>query len=107
MSTLALGLSVVLLLSSGCMAADGSVVAPGLGPESVDDPSGRATGVQLLLLLTTLSLAPALLMMVTSFTRIVIVLSLVRNAVGVPQLPPNQVLIGIRSEEHTSELQSL
>ncbi len=77
------------------MAADGSVVTPGLGAESVDDPSGRATGVQLLLLLTTLSLAPALLIMVTSFTRIIIVLSLVRNAIGVPQLPPNQVLIGI------------
>ncbi len=92
---LALGAGLVLALSSGCVAADGSVTAPGLGPESVDDPSGRATGVQLLLLLTTLSLAPALLIMVTSFTRIVIVLSLLRNAVGVPQLPPNQVLIGI------------
>jgi flagellar biosynthetic protein FliP len=85
----------LLLASTGCVAADGTVTAPGLGPESVDDPSGRATGVQLLLLLTTLSLAPALLVMVTSFTRIVIVLSLVRNAVGVPQLPPNQVLLGI------------
>ena len=94
-AALALGLGVLLVFSSGCMAADGSVVAPGLGQESVDDPSGRATGVQLLLLLTTLSLAPALLIMVTSFTRIVIVLSLVRNAIGVPQLPPNQVLIGI------------
>jgi len=92
---LALGLLALLAVSSGCMAADGSVVTPGLGQESVDDPSGRATGVQLLLLLTTLSLAPALLIMVTSFTRIIIVLSLVRNAVGVPQLPPNQVLIGI------------
>ncbi|MEX2032321.1 MAG: flagellar type III secretion system pore protein FliP [Dehalococcoidia bacterium] len=85
----------VLAMSTGCVAADGSVTAPGLGTESVDDPSGRATGVQLLLLLTTLSLAPALLIMVTSFTRIIIVLSLVRNAIGVPQLPPNQVLIGI------------
>jgi len=92
---LALGLGVILAMSTGCVAADGTVTAPGLGPESVDDPSGRATGVQLLVLLTTLSLAPALLIMVTSFTRIIIVLSLVRNAVGVPQLPPNQVLIGI------------
>lgn len=90
----AMGL-VVLAMATGCVAADGSVTAPGLGTESVDDPTGRATGVQLLLLLTTLSLAPALLIMVTSFTRIIIVLSLVRNAVGVPQLPPNQVLIGI------------
>lgn len=93
-STLLLG-GLVVLVATGCVAPDGSVTAPGVGPQSVDDPSGRATGVQLLLLLTTLSLAPALLIMVTSFTRIVIVLSLVRNAMGVPQLPPNQVLVGI------------
>jgi flagellar biosynthesis protein FliP len=81
---------------TGCVAADGTATVPdfGFGAES-DDPSGAATGVQILLLLTTLTLAPALLMMVTSFTRIIIVLSLVRNAVGVPQLPPNQVLLGI------------
>ncbi len=93
-ATLLLG-GFVVLAATGCVAPDGSVTAPGVGPQSVDDPSGRATGVQLLLLLTTLSLAPALLIMVTSFTRIVIVLSLVRNAMGVPQLPPNQVLVGI------------
>lgn len=85
----------VVVVGSGCVAANGTASVPGVGPQSVDDPSGRATGVQLLLLLTTLSLAPALLLMVTSFTRIIIVLSLVRNAVGVPQLPPNQVLLGL------------
>jgi flagellar biosynthesis protein FliP len=85
------------LASTGCVAEDGSATIPniGIGPDAAGDPSGAATGVQLLLLLTTLTLAPALLMMVTSFTRIIIVLSLVRNAVGVPQLPPNQVLLGI------------
>jgi len=93
--TLAVAVGALAMLSVGCVAADGSVTAPGIGQESIDDPSGRATGVQLLVLLTTLSLAPALLIMVTSFTRIIIVLSLVRNAIGVPQLPPNQVLIGI------------
>jgi flagellar biosynthetic protein FliP len=94
---LLIGVSVgsLVLLGSGCVAANGTAAMPGVGPQSVDDPSGRATGVQLLLLLTTLSLAPALLLMVTSFTRIIIVLSLVRNAVGVPQLPPNQVLLGL------------
>jgi flagellar biosynthetic protein FliP len=45
--------------------------------------------------LTVLSLAPALLMMVTSFTRIIIVLSLVRNALGVQQMPSNQIIIGL------------
>lgn len=59
------------------------------------DPRLVATALQLLLLLTVLSLAPAILVMVTSFTRIVVVLSLVRTAIGVPQLPPNQVLIGL------------
>jgi flagellar biosynthesis protein FliP len=53
------------------------------------------TSLQILLLLTVLSLAPAFLIMVTAFTRIIIVLSLIRNAIGVPQLPPNQVLLGL------------
>jgi flagellar biosynthesis protein FliP len=93
--TLCVAVGGLALLGSGCVAANGTASVPGIGPQSIDDPSGRATGVQLLLLLTTLSLAPALLLMVTSFTRIIIVLSLVRNAVGVPQLPPNQVLLGL------------
>ncbi|MEO8538493.1 MAG: flagellar type III secretion system pore protein FliP [bacterium] len=54
-----------------------------------------STAIQLLLLVTVLSMAPAILVMVTSFTRIIIVLSLVRNAIGIPQLPPNQVMIGL------------
>ncbi len=53
------------------------------------------TSLQILMLLTVLSLAPAILMMMTSFTRIIIVLSFVRNALGTQQLPPNQVMIGL------------
>lgn len=53
------------------------------------------TSLQLLLLLTVLSLAPAILMLMTSFTRIIIVLSFVRNALGTQQLPPNQVMVGL------------
>jgi flagellar biosynthetic protein FliP len=52
-------------------------------------------GVQLLLLLTVLSLVPAVLMMVTSFIRIAIVLSFARSAIGMPQMPPNQILLGL------------
>ncbi|MEE8422038.1 MAG: flagellar type III secretion system pore protein FliP [Dehalococcoidia bacterium] len=90
------GAAALLLLSTGCVAADGSITVPAAdGIGGVTSPDGAATGIQLLVLLTVLSLAPALLIMVTSFTRIVIVLSLVRTAVGVPQLPPNQVVIGI------------
>ncbi len=96
LSTLPL-LALLLAVGSGCVAADGTVGLPAgaTAPVAGQPAAGGATGVQLLVLLTVLSLAPALLVMVTSFTRIVIVLSLVRNAVGVPQLPPNQVLIGI------------
>jgi len=54
-----------------------------------------STGIQVLLLLTALSLAPAFLLLLTSFTRIVIVLSLVRTAIAIHQTPPNQVIIGI------------
>ena len=53
------------------------------------------TSVQLFLLFTILSLAPAILVLMTSFTRIVIVLSFVRNALGTQQLPPNQVIVGL------------
>lgn len=54
-----------------------------------------STSLQILLLLTVLSIAPAILVLMTSFTRIIVVLSFVRNALGTQQLPPNQVLIGL------------
>ena len=52
---------------------------------------GTAMTVQILFLLTILSLAPAIIVMVTSFTRIAVVLSLLRQAMGTQQIPPNQV----------------
>ena len=54
-----------------------------------------SSAMQLIILLTVLSLAPAILIMMTSFTRIIIVLSLLRQALGTQSLPPNQVLIGL------------
>ena len=54
-----------------------------------------ATPLKLLILLTLLSLAPSLLIMFTSFVRIVIVLALVRQAIGTPTVPPNQVIISL------------
>ncbi len=51
--------------------------------------------LQLVVLMSVLSLAPAILLMVTSFTRIIIVLTLLRQALGAQQLPPNQVLVGL------------
>ncbi len=54
-----------------------------------------SSSMQILVLLTVLSLAPAIVIMTTSFTRIVIVLSLLRQALGTPTLPPNQILVGL------------
>src|SRR5204862_933881 len=51
--------------------------------------------IGMIALLSILSLAPAILLMVTSFTRIIIVLSLLRQGLGAQQLPPNQVLVGL------------
>lgn len=62
---------------------------------SSSDPENVATSVKLLLLLTVLSLAPGILILMTSFTRILIVLSFVRTSLATQSMPPNQVLIGI------------
>ncbi len=71
--------------------------APGLTLQV--DPAGSpqqvSSGVQLLVLLTILSLAPAILILGTCFTRIVIVLSMLRSAIGTPTIPPNPVVIGL------------
>lgn len=58
-------------------------------------PENVSTSVKLFLVLTVLSLAPSILILMTSFTRIVIVLSFVRTALATQQMPPNQVLIGL------------
>lgn len=58
-------------------------------------PESRSEEVQLLILLTVLSLVPSIIIMMTGFTRIIIVLTFVRNALGLQQTPPNQVLIGL------------
>ena len=60
-----------------------------------DAPGKVAIVLQLLAVLTILSLAPAILIMLTSFTRIVIVLSLLRHALGTQQIPANQIVIGL------------
>ncbi len=53
------------------------------------------TSIRLLILLTVLALAPSILIMTTSFIRIVVVLSVLRQALGIPQVPPNQVIISL------------
>ena len=85
----------VLAALGGSVLAAGCVQQPDGGTAVNAGQGATGTGVALMLLLTVLSITPALLMMVTSFTRIVVVLSLLRNAIGVPQLPPNQIMLGL------------
>ncbi len=80
------------LLASGCTTAPG--VSLTLDPQAAE-PQQVTSGVKLLVLMTVLSLAPAVLILATSFTRIVIVLSMLRSAIGTPSVPPNQVIIGL------------
>ncbi|MDV2685442.1 flagellar type III secretion system pore protein FliP [Alkalihalophilus lindianensis] len=69
---------------------------PGLDVDFLsNEPANVATTIQLLLVLTVLSLAPSILILMTSFTRIVIVLSFVRQGLATQSMPPNQVLIGL------------
>jgi flagellar biosynthetic protein FliP len=66
-----------------------------LGIENADDPEKVSSALQILVLLTILTLAPAILIMTTSFARIIIVLSFLRQAMGTQQTPPTQILIGL------------
>ena len=67
---------------------------PGISLDNTN-PGDVSTTLQLLLMLTVLSLAPGILIMMTSFTRIIIVLSFVRTGLGTQSMPPNQVLVGL------------
>jgi len=91
---LAIGLLCLLLASCG---GTSEWAAPGvtLSVDPTGEPQQVSSGVQLLVLVTVLSLAPSILILTTSFSRIIIVLSLLRNAIGTPALPPNQVLLGL------------
>ncbi|WP_442886020.1 flagellar type III secretion system pore protein FliP [Desulfotomaculum sp. 1211_IL3151] len=66
-----------------------------LNVETATEPQQVVDSVKLLIFLTLLSMVPAFLMMLTSFTRIIVVLSFLRTALGTQQTPPNQVLIGL------------
>ena len=63
--------------------------------DSATSPQQVATSLQIVFLLTVLTMAPAILIMTTSFTRFVIVLSFLRQAIGTPQAPSNQIVIGL------------
>lgn len=81
-------------LSQGAFAAE--VALPAITSKAAaGGGQSYSLSLQTLLLLTSLSFLPAILLMMTSFTRIIIVLSMLRTALGTPSSPPNQVLVGL------------
>jgi flagellar biosynthetic protein FliP len=93
------GLLTCLLLLAVITPAAAQAIAPlpqlNVAVGSAKQPEDVSVTLQLLALMTVLSVAPAILMMMTAFTRIVIVLALTRTALGTQQIPPNQVLMGL------------
>lgn len=87
-------------LAGTALAQDASPIVPKIelpgglagGPEEWTSPQGLSSALQVMLLLTVISLAPAILLMTTSFVRIIVVLGLLRQALGTQQLPPSQVI---------------
>ncbi len=63
--------------------------------KSTNNPKEIVSAIQIILMLTILTLAPAILILMTSFTRIIIVFSFLRQALGTQQMPPNQLLVGM------------
>lgn len=90
---------IILLIFSGIAIGDTleNTRIPNIGIDITqpDGPEEVVDSVKLLVILTILSLVPSILILMTSFTRIIIVLSFVRNALATQQTPPNQILIGL------------
>lgn len=89
---LVLGIFVISALPSFCAMSFPNI---NIGMQPANTPQDFTNGMQILIWLTILSLAPSILIMTTSFIRIVIVLSLLRQAIGVATLPPNQVITSL------------
>ena len=85
----------ICLVASPALAQAPTGIPIGVKMPNLKQPQETAQSLQILAMLTVLAVAPGILMMMTSFTRIVIVLGLTRSAMGTQQLPPNQVLMGL------------
>ncbi|BDD87344.1 flagellar type III secretion system pore protein FliP [Desulfofustis limnaeus] len=83
----------LLLIPELCQAVSLPTIT--FGVEEADSPQQVSGALQVLFLLTILSIAPAIILMTTCFTRIVIVLGFVRQAMGTQNMPPTQVLVGL------------
>lgn len=85
----------LMLLAGSSAFAQVTLPTMNLGFKTTDNPNEVVNAVKLILIMTVLTLAPAILIMMTGFTRIIIVLSFLRQAMGVQQMPPNQLLVGL------------
>ncbi|MFA9381524.1 MAG: flagellar biosynthetic protein FliP, partial [Acetanaerobacterium sp.] len=86
---------VVLAMALLCIGVHASEPGISIQIGGAETGQDRVEALDVLFLMTILALLPSILIMMTSFTRIVIVLSLLRNAMGLQQTPPNQVIIGL------------
>ncbi|MFZ5586595.1 MAG: flagellar type III secretion system pore protein FliP [Thermodesulfobacteriota bacterium] len=95
--TLALVLGALLAGAAAAQAAEAPLRLPTItfGVEEAKNPEQISTALQVVLLLTVLTLAPSILIMMTCFTRLAVVLSLLRNALGTQQMPPTQIIVGL------------
>lgn len=85
----------IVLFGSWAMAQQVTLPTVNLGFKTTDNPNEVVNAIKLVLIMTVLTLAPAILIMMTGFTRIIIVLSFLRQAMGIQQMPPNQLLVGL------------
>ena len=90
-----LALLAVLLGAVPCALLAADLSFPGGQLSLGEGGQGLSTPVRLLLILTVLSLAPSILVVVTSFTRIIVVLAMLRQGLGMPETPPNVVLVSL------------
>lgn len=93
-------LSLTLLLCTGLclysqLAEAATLPSINIGTEETNDPKKMAVVVEILLVFTVLSMAPAILLMMTSFTRLVVAFSFLRTAMGTQQMPPSQVILSL------------
>ena len=92
-------LTVCLLILWGMSISEAAPLIPipnvNIGVEPASKPQDVALSLQILLILTILSLAPSIIIMMTAFTRIIVVLSFLRSALATQQMPPNQVIVGL------------
>lgn len=85
----------VLGFSYAAVAQSVTVPSVNFSMKSTNNPKEIVSAIQIILMLTILTLAPAILILMTSFTRIIIVFSFLRQALGTQQMPPNQLLVGM------------